>query len=234
MNRDVLKAMLGEGLSLAAIGREVGRHESTVAYWLDTYGLRAVNAERHVARGGLEREPLERMVSEGMTIAEIASRVERSKATVRHWLARYGLRTVNRRGRRREPGVLEARDSGVRQLVKTCPAHGETAHVLDGRGYYRCRRCRAEAVSRRRRKVKEILVAEAGGKCRLCGYEGSMGALAFHHLDPSEKRFALNANGAALSIETLRAEARKCLLLCSNCHAEVEERMRREPQYRPS
>jgi hypothetical protein len=49
-----------------------------------------------------------------------------------------------------------------------------------------------------------------------------MRALHFHHVRPHEKRIELNARGVALSLETLRAEARKRLLLCSNCHAEVE------------
>jgi 5-methylcytosine-specific restriction endonuclease McrA len=105
-----------------------------------------------------------------------------------------------------------------------CARPGETGFVIDGRGYYRCRKCRAESVSRRRRKMKEILVSEAGGACSACGYSGSRRALHFHHLDPAQKRFELNAKGVALALDTLRAEARKCVLLCSNCHAEVEER----------
>jgi hypothetical protein len=32
----------------------------------------------------------------------------------------------------------------------------------------------------------------------------------------------VSARGIAYSLETLRMEARKCVLLCSNCHAEVE------------
>jgi hypothetical protein len=38
------------------------------------------------------------------------------------------------------------------------------------------------------------------------------------------KRLEINAKGVAFALDTLRAEARKCVLLCSNCHAEVEER----------
>jgi transposase len=234
MDKDVLEAMFGEGLSLSAIGSRLGRHESTVAYWLERHGLRAVATEKHAARGGLGREELERMVDEGLTIEEIAGRVDRSKTTVRHWLARYELRTVNRRGRRMKPALLEARSAGAREVINECATHGETGYVLDGRGYYRCRKCRAEAVARRRRKMKAILVAEAGGACKLCGYSGSMGALEFHHLDRAQKTFELNAKGVAWSLDTLRAEARKCVLLCSNCHAEVEERVRREPGYRPT
>jgi hypothetical protein len=48
------------------------------------------------------------------------------------------------------------------------------------------------------------------------------GALEFHHLDPGEKRLEVNAKGVSLALETLRAEAQKCILLCANCHAEVE------------
>lgn len=43
----------------------------------------------------------------------------------------------------------------------------------------------------------------------------------FHHLDPSKKEFTLSKRGAR-SLERLRAEVDKCVLLCSNCHAEVE------------
>ena len=51
----------------------------------------------------------------------------------------------------------------------------------------------------------------------------NMRALHFHHVEPANKRFELNANGVSLALATLRAEAQKCVLLCSNCHAEVED-----------
>jgi excisionase family DNA binding protein len=223
MDRAALETMLQEGLSLAEIGRRVGRHESTVGYWVEKHGLRAAGRERHAAKGGLVRSRLEALVDEGLTIAEIAARLGRSRSTIRHWLKRHGLQTHSRRGRRRSPESRAARDAGLSVITMCCPKHAETAYVLDGRGYYRCRRCRVEAVSRRRRKMKETLVAEAGGVCLICGYAGNMRALHFHHVEPSEKRIEINAKGVALSLETLRAEARKCLLLCSNCHAEVED-----------
>ena len=103
-----------------------------------------------------------------------------------------------------------------------CAHHGSTDFILEGRGYYRCKKCRAERVAQRRRDVKAILVREAGGKCRLCGYDRWVGALQFHHTDPREKRFNIALRGVARSLERLRAEARECTLLCANCHAEVE------------
>jgi hypothetical protein len=154
-----------------------------------------------------------------MTIAEIADEVDRCTLTVRRWLGRYGLRTQ----RSARAGLQRAaKEAGLESTTLRCSQHGETEHVLSGDGYYRCRRCRVESVVRRRRKVKELLVADAGGRCRLCGYDRYIGALQFHHLDPSEKRLALGGGGATLAIEMLRRESRKCILLCSNCHAEVE------------
>lgn len=114
-------------------------------------------------------------------------------------------------------------DSGLPKFtVRTCRTHGETEFVLEGRGYYRCKKCRQERVVEWRRRAKQRLIAEAGGACRICGYDRYGGALHFHHVDPESKEFGIGFRGAARSIARLRAEAAKCVLLCSNCHAEVE------------
>jgi hypothetical protein len=108
------------------------------------------------------------------------------------------------------------------EVERVCRTHGPTAFVLEGRGYYRCKRCRKERVAEWRRRAKLRLVAEAGGRCALCGYDRYPGALHFHHLEPGAKSFGLSARGMARSYARLQAEAAKCVLLCSNCHAEVQ------------
>jgi transposase len=226
MDRLALEQLLAEGLSLAEIGRRVGRHEATVSYWLKKYGLEAVNHGKHEAKGGVTREELTPLVETGMSIAEIAEALGRSKGAVRHWLGQYELRTGGGVGRRSAEVSRAAREAGLTEALLDCPRHGLGSHVRDTRGYFRCRRCRQEAVVRRRRRVKEILVEEAGGRCRLCGYDRCVAALEFHHLDPAAKEFGVAQNGMARSIERLRAEVRKCLLLCSNCHSEVESGFR--------
>jgi len=222
MDRDSLQTLLDRGLSLAEIGRRFGRHESTVGYWVAKHGLQAVHRERCLPRGGVPREVLEPLVAEGLSISQIATHVGLAKTTVRYWLDRYGLTTRGGKGRRFSETTREARAQGLSELLTDCPRHGNTSHVRDARGYFRCRRCRQEAVVRRRRKVKEILVADAGGRCLLCGYDRYFGALVFHHVDPDTKAFGVAEGGMARSLERLRAEVRKCVLLCSNCHAEVE------------
>jgi transposase len=214
MDKALLEECLAEGLSLEAIGKRVGKHESTVSYWLKKHGLEAAQGEKHAAKGGLEKSTLEELLAADMSLREIASHVDRSLATVRYWMSRYGLKARAHRH--------DVPHDGAREATLECRQHGMTSFVLEGRGYYRCKRCRLERVGRRRRTIKGRLVAEAGGKCVICGYCRCHRALQFHHLDPNTKEFHLGHAGVTRSLARSRAEARKCLLLCANCHAEVE------------
>jgi hypothetical protein len=65
-------------------------------------------------------------------------------------------------------------------------------------------------------------LAEAGGRCVVCGYARYSGALQSHHVDPSTKRFEIASRGLTRSLDVMREEAERCALLCGNCHAEVE------------
>jgi hypothetical protein len=64
-----------------------------------------------------------------------------------------------------------------------------------------------------------------GGKCRVCGYKKYVGALDFHHINPNLKSFALSVKGLCYSWDKILEEARKCVVLCKNCHAEVENKI---------
>jgi DNA-binding CsgD family transcriptional regulator len=214
MERTVLEAWIAEGLSLEEMGARAGRHPSTVSYWLRKHGLRAVGADVHAARGPLEREELAQLVESGLSVRQIAEAVDRSPTTVRHWLRRHGIQPAGRARR-----AIGGRRDDV-ELV--CPRHGPTLHRPRSDGGLRCLVCRSEAVARRRRQVKTILVAEAGGRCVLCGYDRCLRALEFHHRDPSDKSFGLGLQGLTRSLHLAREEAAKCVLLCSNCHMEVE------------
>lgn len=69
-----------------------------------------------------------------------------------------------------------------------------------------------------------MLIEYKGGKCERCGYNKSMRALEFHHLDPSEKDFGISKQ-INRNIDDLKKEVDKCILLCSNCHAEIHEEL---------
>jgi transposase len=214
MQKEFLEECLAEGLSLEAIGKRSGKHESTVSYWLKKHGLEAARAEKHAAKGAVSKEELEQLLAAGMSLREIANRLDRSLATIRHWMKRHGLRPAPRR--------KKAFEQGPREMPSQCKRHGSTIFVREGSGYYRCKRCRLERVAQRRRTIKRRLVEEAGGRCVLCGYDRCQQVLEFHHLDPGLKEFQLSHNGVTRSLAKSRAEARKCVLLCANCHREVE------------
>jgi transposase-like protein len=224
-----LASRLEAGRSIESIAREVGLSASTVGYWVNRHGLKSRHAPKHASRGGIDRIELEAMVALGMPIRAMADQLGVSYATVRHWLKRHGLTTPRAR---RLAETADARAVGADTAEGFCPQHGLVTFVRRGSDRFRCQRCRTEAVDRRRRKIKRILVAEAGGACDLCGYSRTLAALHFHHVDPAEKSFGLGARGVTLSLEAARAEAARCVLLCARCHAEVELGVKRLP-FRP-
>jgi transposase-like protein len=214
MEREWLAQELEAGRSIESIAREAGRSPSTVAYWVNKHGLSSRHASKHAPRGGIDRERLEGLVEEGRSIRQIGEELGASATTVRHWLTKYGLKT--------RPLHYALRDeTKPATIVRECSLHGWTTFVRCG-GRYRCGKCNTESVAARRRRIKEILVREAGGCCRVCGFAQYIGALHFHHVDPERKVFAVSRQGVTRSLERAREEAQKCVLLCANCHAMVE------------
>ena len=51
-----------------------------------------------------------------------------------------------------------------------------------------------------------------------------MRALEFHHLNPEEKDFEISRT-LTRSMDSLRKEVDKCILVCSNCHAEIHDEL---------
>jgi hypothetical protein len=97
-----------------------------------------------------------------------------------------------------------------------------------GYGRWRCRRCSGEAVLKRKQRVRRVLVLEAGDRCQACGYERLRKNLHFHHLNPELKEFEISS-GNGKSLARFREEARKCVLVCANCHGEIESGVRPSP-----
>ena len=79
------------------------------------------------------------------------------------------------------------------------------------------------AVSRRRKKLREMARDYKGGKCAVCGYNRCQRALSFHHINPKKKNFDLSSRGLTRSWERIKKEIDKCVLICANCHMEVHD-----------
>src|SRR4051794_35949778 len=119
MDEHWLAERLQAGDSIEQIARAVGRHPSTVSYWVNKHGLTSLHARKHVARGGLQREDLVRLIESGMSIRQIADELDRSTATIRHWLKRHGLKTSAAQRLRRD-------GSTAAKVIRDCPRHGWT------------------------------------------------------------------------------------------------------------
>ena len=107
-----------------------------------------------------------------------------------------------------------------------CKIHGEINSIKVKDRKQRCSKCVADSVTKRRKKIKNLAIKYKGGSCQECGYNKSVAALEFHHLNPLKKDFAISQKGATRSWERVKLELDKCILVCSNCHAEIHEKLR--------
>lgn len=128
---------------------------------------------------------------------------------------------------------LECSPFGVhntRQILKDSgpPSEGESKCEVCGRIYtykrgsgHTKKKCNSCNVNLRRFALKKKAVAYKGGCCQKCGYDKYIGNLTFHHLDPATKEFSISG-GHCYKWERQKAELDKCIMLCRNCHGEVE------------
>lgn len=163
----------------------------------------------------MDKNILEDLIVKNLSQREIASHLNVSQSTVKHYLKKYGLATQKKQFNR----ITD---------VPHC-ACGETdpnkfyTRKNKGKVYYRCSICRVchnkQCVDRIRQN-KQQAVNYKGGKCEKCGYNACLGSLGFHHLDPTQKDPQWRSI-SRLILSKLKKELDKCQLLCHNCHGEV-------------
>lgn len=102
-------------------------------------------------------------------------------------------------------------------MIKECKKHGIVRHRLT-ENRFRCVKCSSEAVSKRRKLLKDKAIEYKGGVCNRCSLEFIPEVFEFHHLDPSKKEFAISAKGITRSWDKIKEELDKCEMLCANCH----------------
>lgn len=117
--------------------------------------------------------------------------------------------------------------------MKTCPIckkeYPETVEYFyvrpkrsDLAGY--CRFCANNLATKRitlqRQELKKEAISLKGGKCSICGFNKSIWSLSFHHLDQNKKDYQISN---IKSLERLKSEINKCILVCTNCHQEIHD-----------
>lgn len=89
------------------------------------------------------------------------------------------------------------------------------------RRWYHNNKAKARSIIKacRDEKVKWLKELKATLQCSRCP-ENHPACLVFHHTDPKEKDLEVaSAVRSGWSIERIKAEIAKCIVLCANCHA---------------
>lgn len=84
----------------------------------------------------------------------------------------------------------------------------------------KCKECFNKLSIQRQQDNKIRMVEYGGGKCIICGYNDTNGALSFHHVNPIEKEYDI-FRIVTRSWNNIKAELDKCVLLCVRCHHEL-------------
>jgi len=75
-----------------------------------------------------------------------------------------------------------------------------------------------------RKRIKDMMIKCMGNGCNRCGYNQCHGALDFHHLKDKKVLLSSLIYHPSKSSELLE-EAKKCILLCKNCHSELHNKV---------
>lgn len=76
-----------------------------------------------------------------------------------------------------------------------------------------------------RRKIARWEACMAGKVCSVCG-DARRQVLQHHHVNPSQKSFNLGEGASRYKWEVIMEEAKKCVILCANCHKMEESAIR--------
>jgi len=103
--------------------------------------------------------------------------------------------------------------------------------ILTGKRKLYCEECSSKqkkkmayksSIKRMIRNREFIKNYKKGKQCEICGYNKHTDILAFHHRSRKKKDKGINNLMKSLkSLEVIKKEIRKCILLCPNCHCEI-------------
>lgn len=150
-----------------------------------------------------------------LSTRQISQEIGYSQTNVRYWLKQYGLKTV-----RTKNLYLDGSKICTKCLAEKPVDEFYMNSRKDSRHSY-CKGCMNDATVARQRAFKAACVDYKGGKCQGCGYDRYIGAFDFHHLDPSQKDFAISKVKLHEFNDDIRRELDKCVLVCATCHREA-------------
>lgn len=122
---------------------------------------------------------------------------------------------------RTEFSLNKSKKDGFSSECKPC-------HRIKRKAYYEANKDLEKSRTKlvKQRKRKQYIDLKASLKCQLCS-EDHPAVLQFHHLDPMQKDFEIStAFHLGLSLEKIKVELEKCVVLCANCHCKEHYQLR--------
>lgn len=158
----------------------------------------------------MDKEKLQHTLNTTKNLKEIAKEFNISITTVRYWISKHEIKKENTC---LENCLVCAKKCKKLYCSLTCKK----------KDYYENNKEHLKTISKEycknnREIFKKLAINYGGSKCKHCGYNNNYSALAFHHLDPDQKDFALGSIRSKTLTPSLRSELDKCILLCHNCH----------------
>ncbi len=195
-HKEVILDLLKQGLSKKQIVRQTGFSPWTVHKYTSSNG------------NELSQRVIELRLS-GKSVSEVAKSIGVSKSTVSAILSR----TPEFEAQKKEQIKLSAEKRRKPPREKTGRSKSRGENSIDFVNQWRLN-------SRKARR--QWLLSLFNNKCQACGYDRCFEALHFHHVDPSEKSIVLTTkNTLLIDPKKLLEEAKKCVLVCGNCHIEI-------------
>lgn len=167
----------------------------------------------------MNQEQLQSIINSGLSMQKIANHFNIKITTVQYYMNKYNLKTL------RAIELQNIQNIENHTYCKSCNKikPNEEFYFNTKRnkisGY--CRICENSRNKNSLRYTKQLCVDYKGGSCANCGYNKCLGALEFHHLDPSQKEFGISNYRSYTTLnDNIKKELDKCILLCANCHRE--------------
>jgi len=108
------------------------------------------------------------------------------------------------------------KDKGIRSgTCRQCNAEYKTQYYRDTKNAHKLRN---DATNRR--NIKYVQDYKSANPCIVCK-EAEPICLDFHHVDPSEKTENVSSLLRKGSINAVKEEIAKCVMLCANCHRKL-------------
>ena len=217
--KEQYQELINKGLTSKQIAQQLGIGTSTAKGHIRDYGLKTIFKKERIP---IDKEKLENLIALNYSTYKIATALKCSQTNVRHWINKFGLKTIT---------TTKYGNKTKKYLIgdeKICPKCNRNLLVCKENFYIKksgivhawCKQCNNQITYQKQKQMKIDAVKYKGGKCKICGYDKYVGALDFHHINPDEKDFGISEL-RSYTWDTIKKELDKCICVCRNCHAEI-------------